>query len=320
MKKFLAATGWLLLFAAVGAAAMTGLAAVLLPHRVPLRFVGGIAAVGAVPGAYAWLIALCFGVLPGAKRAPGSPPRLGLAQGLWAMAGTALMLASGGIMPFMAAVYLMMIRILLRLPRHMPSTHDPYLLMTMLVAGELLAALWLFSYIRRQRPAVVHDGGATGIAWRPASLPAYATALGCVLVLLMLAALEMHFIPPNRSALANSTVRQLLAGPPAVIGLTVAVGAGLAPIVEEALFRGIAFAGIATRLGPGWAVVLTTAAFTFAHSAEMRYYPPGFALIAMAALLACALRLRYRSIRPGMLMHFLYNFCVMALPLLLHLP
>ena len=50
MKKILAALGWLALFAALGAAAMLGLAAVLLPHRLSLAFVPGIAGTGAVPG------------------------------------------------------------------------------------------------------------------------------------------------------------------------------------------------------------------------------------------------------------------------------
>jgi len=82
------------------------------------------------------------------------------------------------------------------------------------------------------------------------------------------------------------------------------------------LFRGLAFAGIATRFGTGWAVILTTLIFTALHAPEKLLYLPGFADVAAVALISCWLRLRYRSIRPGIAMHFMYNFGMLIVPVL----
>ena len=316
MKKFLAAIGWLLLFAALGAAIMLGLAIVLLHHRLEMAFVPRIAATGTAPGLMAWIIALCFAALPGARRAPGTMRRFGLAQGVWAMAGTVLLMLCGATLPYMAAVYLMLLRILHHLPAHMPNRHDIGLLLASLLASELMAALWLSWYLRRQGRAVLEDGAANGIAWRAATQRAYAAAGLAALLILALAGLEFYLVPPDASKLQNIELGRLFQGPPAIALMTGGVVIILAPLIEEALFRGIAFAGIATRLGPVWAVIITTLIFTALHAPEKILYPPGFADVAAVALASCALRLRYRSIRPGMLMHFLYNLGMLAVPVL----
>jgi hypothetical protein len=173
---------------------MLVLANVLLPHRLQLGFYPGIAATGAAPGVLAWVIALCFAALPGARRAPGVMPRFGLTQAIWGMCGTLLMMLCGAILPFMAAVYLMLTRILRHLPAHMPDRHDVAVLIASLLASELMAALWLSWYVRRQGPAVAQNGSASGIAWRAAAPRAYAMAALGALVILLLAAAEFHRI------------------------------------------------------------------------------------------------------------------------------
>jgi membrane protease YdiL (CAAX protease family) len=313
MKKFMAGLGWLLLFIVLGAVIMLGLAMALLPHRVPLALWPGIAGTGVMPALLAWVIAVVFAALPGVRRAPGG---LGLAQGLWAMIGAGLMLMCGGMLPYIAALYVMLVRILRHLPHHLPDVRDPYLLVAMFLAGELLCGLWLLWYARRQGPAVVADGSAAGIGWRAAPPAAYAAAGLGMLVLLAFSSGEIALFPPDQSKVAGLTLSQLMSGPRIVVYITVAVGSGLAPVIEEFLFRGVAFAGIAARLGAGWAVVITTLVFTAVHAPEKMMYLPGFANVALLALLSCGLRLRYRSIRPGIVMHFLYNFGILALPLL----
>jgi membrane protease YdiL (CAAX protease family) len=314
MKKILAALGWLALFAALGAGVMLGLAVVILPHHLSLAFVPGIAGTGAVPGVLAWVIALSFAALPGARRAADPQRPFGLMQGVWGMAGTLLLMLCGAILPYVAAVYLTLIRILEHLPAHMPDRHDIGLLVTSLLASELLAALWLFWYVRRQGPRVVEDGGAAGIAWRAASPRAYAMAALGALAVLALAAVEFVLVPPDMSKVSDIELAQLFQGPTAVAILAAVVVIFMAPVIEEVLFRGIAFAGIAARLGSGWAVTITTLIFTALHAPEKIYYLPGFADVAAVALLSCALRLRYRSIKPGIALHFLYNFGMLIVP------
>ncbi len=315
MKKILSATGWLILFAALGTAIMAGLSVALLPHRLPLRTLLHLGATGIIPAALAWLIALCFAALPGARRTPGATPRFGLAQGLWGMAGTLLLMLCGAMLPYIAAVYLMLIRMLRHLPSHMPDKHDIFLLITSLLASELMAALWLAWYIRRQGRLVLADGSASGIAWRPAPLQAYAMAALGALAVLLLAAAEFLLVPPDLSRLNDLELAQLFQGPAAVALLATGVVVILAPIIEEVLFRGLAFAGIAARLGPAWAITITTIIFTALHAPEKILYWPGFIDVAAIALLSCALRLHYRSIRPGIAMHFFYNFGMLLVPL-----
>ena len=313
MKKFLAGLGWLILFAAAGMAVMGGLSVALLHHHIPFRTLLRMASSGALPGILGWVIAACFAALPGARPAP--PRRFGLAQAVWGMAGTLVLMLCGATLPYLAAIYLALVRILLHLPAAMPGRHDIMLLVTSLMASELLGGLWLIWYVRRQG-AVVAQGGPGGIAWRAAPSRAYGMALLGALAVLALAGAEFRLLPPDLSRLHDLPLAQLFQGPP-VIALTAAlVVIGLAPVLEEVLFRGLAFAGIAQRLGTGWAVVLTTLVFTALHAPEKLYYLPGFADVAAVALLSCALRLRYRSIRPGIAMHFLYNLGMLLVPAL----
>jgi membrane protease YdiL (CAAX protease family) len=314
MKKFGTALLWLAVFAAAGAALMLVLAELLLPHRMDSAFIPGIAGTGAVPGLLGWVILMCFSALPGARPAPGA--RFGLAQALWGMCGTVMMMLAGAILPYMAAVYWMLLRILRHLPSHMPNRHDTPLLLTSLLASELLGALWLSWYVHRQGPLVANDGSPQGIAWRPAPARAYGVAALGGLVVLLLAVGEFWLIPPDISKLKDMDLTQLFQGPPVIALLTAMVVIVMAPVIEEVLFRGLAFAGIASKLGTGWAVVITTIIFTALHAPEKLLYLPGFADVAAVALLSCALRLRYRSIRPGIAMHFFYNFGMLLVPAL----
>jgi membrane protease YdiL (CAAX protease family) len=306
--------GWLLLFAAVGAAAMAGLARALAHHHLPPVLLADMAGIGAVPGVLAWIIALGFAALPGARRRPGVGVRFGLVQALWGMAGTLLMMLCGAILPYMAAVYQLLLRRLWHLPGYLPDKHDITLIIASLLASELMAALWLSWYVRRQGPRVVEDGGAPGIAWRPASPRAYGMAVLGALAVLFLAGAEFRLLPPDTSGLDNLELVQLFQGPPAIALLAAMVVVFLAPVIEEVLFRGLAFAGIAARFGAGWAVVTTTIIFTALHAPEKLHYWPGFIDVAAVALLSCALRLRFRSIKPGIALHFLYNLGMLIVP------
>ena len=316
MKKILWALLWFLAFALAGCAAMAGASLAMLRHAVPPFILLRLAAFGAVPGIQLWVIALVFAALPGARPAPSAQRGFGLAQGLWSMAGTALMMGCGAMLAYGAGIYLVLLQ---RLAGHrlaFPGQHNIPLLMASLLASELLAAWWLIWYVRRQGPARLTEGGAGGIAWRPAPPRAYGmAALGALAVMLLVGA-EATLYPPDLSQLSNLALARLLQGPAIITLLTASVIIIMAPLIEELLLRGIAFAGIAARLGPGWATALTTLVFTALHAPEKILYPPGFADVAAIALLSCWLRLRYRSIRPGMMMHFLYNGGMLLVPLL----
>ncbi|OYV33542.1 MAG: hypothetical protein B7Z80_23720 [Rhodospirillales bacterium 20-64-7] len=171
----------------------------------------------------------------------------------------------------------------------------------------MLASLWVVWYLARLGPAHVRDGSAAGIAWCPAPPAGYAAALGCAVLMALLALLIFHLVPPDASRLENLPMAKLLTAHGLAVLPVLLLGALLAPLVEEFVFRGIAFGGIASRLGPAWAAVVTTLAFTLAHAQQKLHYWPGFIAVGLFAVLAAALRLKYRSIRPGILLHILYN-------------
>jgi membrane protease YdiL (CAAX protease family) len=89
--------------------------------------------------------------------------------------------------------------------------------------------------------------------------------------------------------------------------LPILIATFLAPALEEIIFRGIAFAGLAARLGTVWAAIVSVVLFVVVHAPQKIYYPPGFLDVGLVALAAVLLRLKYRSIRPGILLHILYN-------------
>ena len=185
------------------------------------------------------------------------------------------------------------------------------------IAAYALAALWAWYYVLRRARPLLAEGGPEGIGWARAGAGAYpaavAVALGCVGA----AALVFRIIPVPPHPPGQSAFDALLAPGPMLVPAMFLVVLG-APLAEEFIFRGAAFAAFAARWGAGWAVAVTTALFVAVHAPEKLAYPPGFLDVSLMALGACWLRLRYRSIRPAVVLHVLYNFGVVLAAVLLH--
>jgi len=298
MRIFWCSLGWLVLFAACGAAALLG-AGLLMFHSLALA--KKISLLGAEFGLNLFTLAICFALLPGARRPPAAPQPFGLAQGIWGMAGFVITMVAAGAL----AANLLVIENFALIARHADARVDltgaPFV-QAATCAGELGAALFVVWYLRRLGPA-----NATALAWRPAPPGAYAAATACGLAIIAIVLTMFHFIPPDASKLADLPMAKLFTGS-AIAVLPVLVVAGLlGPVLEEIVFRGIAFGGIATRLGPVWAGVITSVIFIVAHYPEKKYYLPGFFDVGLFALAAVLLRLKFGSIRPGIWMHILYN-------------
>lgn len=304
MKKVLAGLGYALLFALLGAG-LTALAASLAAprHALPLTALAPLAVFGAAGGLALWVLALCFARLPGARPPPGQARGFGLWQGVWGMAGFGIAMFAGGLL----AVCLAAIPAVLHHMALAALFTAPDFLVAAVVAGELTPALWLSWYLRRQGPARLHDGSASGIGWRPAPRRAYAEAALIALALIALVAALFRVFPPNEAALDNLPMAKLFSGSQISLLAMLAVALLLGPMLEELAFRGIGFAGLAMRLGPLWASALTSLVFVAAHAQEKLHYPPGFIDVGLMALASCWLRLRHHSIRPGITLHILYN-------------
>lgn len=84
-----------------------------------------------------------------------------------------------------------------------------------------------------------------------------------------------------------------------IVGFSVIV---LAPLAEEAFFRGFVFRGLRRWLRPGWAIVLSAAVFGLAHLIPLIMLP----IFGLGVLLASIVQAR-KSIVPSMFAHATFN-------------
>jgi membrane protease YdiL (CAAX protease family) len=306
MKRFAAGFGWLLLLFLLGTLAGFGFGSALIhrmpPHPLALRLLG----LGAAAGADLFLFGLCFALLPGVRPPPGATQKLGLAQGVWAVLGYAVtMLATSLLINIVFGAEQAVL--IVHHARHLIDFAGSFYLLTDFLAVEAAVALFTVHYLHRFSPAQREDGGATGIAWRAAPGRAYAVAALSAVAIIALVIVMYHLVPPDMAKLQNLPMAKLfsLSGPALLPPILVATF--LAPVLEEIIFRGITFAGLAARFGTVRAAIVSVVLFVAVHAPQKIYYLPGFLDVGLVALAAVLLRLRYRSIRPGILLHILYN-------------
>ena len=135
--------------------------------------------------------------------------------------------------------------------------------------------------------------------------------LFAVLILLVVVML-FHFLPPNDARLENLPDAELYSAPGWPAAGLVLLSSLIAPPLEEFVFRGGVFAALATRFSPLAAGILTTLVFVAVHAPEKIYYPPGFIDVGLMAAAAAWMRVKFGSIRPGILLHILYNAGLLA--------
>jgi membrane protease YdiL (CAAX protease family) len=306
MKLIAATLAWCIGLCLLGSVALLAFGMVEF-HLAPRSPAGiKLATLGLECGANLFILAFCFAALPGARRPPGARQKLGLVQGIWGMAGFGIVMAGGGLL----IVNLFTFEDFLLIARHSAARIDlagHTLLVGSAIAGEVAAGLWVLWYFRRLGIWHVTDGAASGIAWRPASARAYLAALAAAAAIILIVMVMFHIAPPDTTKIQSLPMTKLFTGSPVSLVPLLIIAVFIGPALEEMVFRGIAFAGIAARLGPLWAGVITTVLFMAAHAPEKIHYLPGFLDVGLVAATAVLLRLKFRSIRPGILLHIVYN-------------
>ena len=81
----------------------------------------------------------------------------------------------------------------------------------------------------------------------------------------------------------------------------------VAPPLEEFLFRGMLYTGLARAWGPLGGATATTALFCLIHVPEATHYWPGLGIIALVSVVTIALRVRTGCLGPAIATHFAYN-------------
>ncbi|MBS0519899.1 MAG: CPBP family intramembrane metalloprotease [Proteobacteria bacterium] len=144
---------------------------------------------------------------------------------------------------------------------------------------------------RRALPAM----GICGAGWKP-------IVLGSVGTLVLSVAVSR--IGPEVKGM--QAVEELVRQPDALVPSLLLLG-GLAPIVEELVFRGLLYGWIAGRWGTRWAWLVSSIAFAVAH-----YEPAHIMLVLPLGLLFGYLRRRTDSLLPSTVAHIFNNSFAVA--------
>jgi membrane protease YdiL (CAAX protease family) len=179
--------------------------------------------------------------------------------------------------------------------------------------GMVVAALVMFTKARQRFPAGYWPTVLAALGWRvaPRRDIVAGIAAGVLLAAFYLLVLTRLFPPhPGQSfgplseaaASASTSVRILFA----------LLAVFFAPPVEEFLFRGVLLTGFGNSWGVGPAALIVTILFAVGHLTEVRTYWPALLSISVLAAVTMALRLRTRSLWPGIGTHAGYNAALMA--------
>lgn len=93
---------------------------------------------------------------------------------------------------------------------------------------------------------------------------------------------------------------------------------GLFPVIEEVLFRGFLFAGLAQSWGPGLGGLITTLIFVGVHMPKVLAYWPALLAVSLLGSLTVLTRIRTESLAPGIALHSTYNGVLVAAAFFTH--
>jgi membrane protease YdiL (CAAX protease family) len=178
------------------------------------------------------------------------------------------------------------------------------------IIGFAISAVFLAALIARVAPAVRGDGSPAGLAMRMGSGRQWivATLAGAAAAgAYALAAASMPLAPD-----APTGPLARMAATPGTTRAAWAVMALVAAPIEEALFRGYMFAGLARRWGAAPAAVLVTILFVGLHTGELVYMPLAAVGITVLAVGTIAARLGWRALGPAVAMHLGYNATIVG--------
>lgn len=184
---------------------------------------------------------------------------------------------------------------------------DDQLLVVMAIAMPVSAWFVWYRLGRNLRggswPAVV-----AALGWRPVPRRTLVLAAlsGALLALVYTFLLLPLFDTPE--SWDTSDISRILTGASSVGRMVFAVLAVcIAPPVEEFIFRGVLLAGFGGAWGLWPGVAASTSLFALAHLGQLGNFWPAFVAILVFALVVALVRLRTRSLLPGIALHACYN-------------
>ena len=185
----------------------------------------------------------------------------------------------------------------------------PFALPLSMIAGALAVYALTRRFARRRATGIPRITYALGGA--PMRDIAFGATTGALLALLLVL---ISLVTPAGKTTDAGLLSQVLAASGIgrfVFGLTAVL---LAPPVEEYVFRGVLM-GTLMPIGEVGAGVLSGLAFWLLHATEWIHYWPAALGIGAMTVLVTHLRLRTRSILPGIVSHLCYNGALTAVAL-----
>jgi membrane protease YdiL (CAAX protease family) len=173
------------------------------------------------------------------------------------------------------------------------------------LAGELACAFVIFRMTKRSFPGSWRTGAFQPLGWAsaPSRYMSASAALGLALALAYV--ILVSHVPPRLNQLGPLAQAAALPGFSRLGWSLLAVA--LAPPVEEFLFRGVLFQGLARSWGVGWSAAAVTILFVAVHLPEVVHYWPAIAAVGLVALATILVRLSTGSLAPAVAIHVAYN-------------
>lgn len=171
-----------------------------------------------------------------------------------------------------------------------------------ILLGGLVAYLMTRAFLRREsaeKPLAVVGLVRTtpGALWGGA-----ATGVGIALFFMFVV---QTLLPPGEDARGPLEEAASAPGWPRIVFVLIAVV--LAPAIEEFLFRGVMFTGMARSWGPVAAGIVVTILFGLLHIADVAGYWPALGVVTLAGGAMLLVRLKTGSLLPAIALHTSYN-------------
>ena len=191
---------------------------------------------------------------------------------------------------------------IVRTLQHGPDTGVILTVLTLAAAATVMALI-----VRHTWPAQWSRAELPGFAFtQPDSKLAYlgAVVLGVGISLLGGGMTELfagsHPLQQDIAVMAASA-------PTGLRVLLALAGIGVAPFVEELVFRGVLLSGLASRMRVGWAIIVSALIFGCAHLPDFKFAWYAIPALVLLGLVLGWLRVKTRSLWPSITLHASYN-------------
>lgn len=175
------------------------------------------------------------------------------------------------------------------------------------VIGLIFSAAIVVWTVRKFAPGSISGRSKDGIAWslgEPADLR-HGLVIGVALGLGYLSIASV-FVPPGPDVPRGPMAEMAIT--PGLSQLSwVFMAVIVAPPLEEFLFRGVLFSGIAQSWGQSVAALVVTALFFIIHLPETIHYWPAMAAVLSLGVATLLIRMRSGSLGPAITLHLAYN-------------